>query len=75
MSQTVTTCEKFVSCSNTTIKVRSTTRDRLAKLGTKAHTYDMIIVELLDQLEVESQWVQFFVNNVIKKEKIILLKN
>ena len=42
-------------CSNTTIKVRSTTRDRLAKLGTKAHTYDMIIVELLDQLEVESQ--------------------
>jgi hypothetical protein len=55
MSQTVTTCEKFVSCSNTTIKVRSTTRDRLAKLGTKAHTYDMIIVELLDQLEVESQ--------------------
>jgi len=42
-------------CSNTTIKVRSTTRDRLAKLGTKTHTYDMIIVELLDQLEVESQ--------------------
>jgi len=49
MSQTVSVC------SDTTIKVRSTTRDRLAKLGTKAHTYDMIIVELLDQLEVESQ--------------------
>jgi len=55
MSQTVTPCETYPSCSNTTIKVRSTTRDRLAKLGTKAHTYDMIIVDLLDQLEVESQ--------------------
>ena len=49
MSQTVT-----MICSNTPIKVRSTTRDRLAKLGTKAHTYDMIIVELLDQLEVDT---------------------
>jgi hypothetical protein len=48
MSQTVT-----MICSNTTIKVRSTTRDRLAKLGTKAHTYHMIIIEMLDQLEVE----------------------
>jgi hypothetical protein len=55
MSQTVTTCETFSSCSDTTIKVKKQTRDRLAKLGTKAHTYDMIIVELLDQLEVESQ--------------------
>jgi hypothetical protein len=33
---------------DTTIKVRNTTRDRLAKLGTKAHTYDLLIVELLD---------------------------
>jgi hypothetical protein len=40
---------------DTTIKVKNTTRDRLAKLGTKAHTYDLIIVELLDSLEVESQ--------------------
>ena len=40
---------------DTTIKVRNTTRDRLAKLGRKDQTYDMIIVDLLDQLEVESQ--------------------
>ena len=33
---------------DTTIKVKNTTRDRLAKLGTKAHTYDLIIVELLN---------------------------
>ena len=49
MSQTVT-----MICSNSAIKVRSTTRDRLAKLGTKAHTCDMIMVELLDQLEVDA---------------------
>jgi len=36
---------------DTTIKVRNTTRDRLAKRGTKAHTYDLIIVELLDAVE------------------------
>jgi hypothetical protein len=35
---------------DTTIKVKNTTRDRLAKLGTKAHTYDSIIVELLDEV-------------------------
>ena len=40
---------------DTTIKVRNTTRDRLAKLGRKDQTYDMIIVDLLDQLKVESQ--------------------
>jgi len=40
---------------DTTIKVRNTTRDRLAKLGRKDQTYDMIIVDLLDSLEVESQ--------------------
>ncbi len=55
MSQTETTCEAFSTSSKTTNKVKKHTRDRLAKLGTKAHTYDMIIVELLDQLEVESQ--------------------
>ena len=36
---------------DTTLKVKNTTRDRLAKLGTKAHTYDLIIVELLDAVE------------------------
>jgi len=36
---------------DTTIKVRNTTRDRLAKRGTKAHTYDLIIVELLNAVE------------------------
>ncbi len=39
--------------SNTTIKVRNTTRDRLAKRGTKAHTFDQIIVELLNAIEEE----------------------
>ncbi|NWJ57452.1 hypothetical protein HX858_06850 [Marine Group I thaumarchaeote] len=39
---------------DTTIKVKNTTRDRLAKLGTKAHTYDLIIVELLDAVEVKN---------------------
>ena len=49
MSQTVT-----MICFNSAIKVRSTTRDRLAKLGTKAHTCDMIMVEILDQLVVDA---------------------
>ena len=40
---------------DTTLKVRNTTRDRLAKLGRKDQTYDMIIVDLLDQLKVESK--------------------
>ena len=40
---------------DTTIKVRNTTRDRLAKLGRKDQTYDMIIVELLDAVEVKEQ--------------------
>jgi len=35
----------------TTLKVKNTTRDRLAKRGTKAHTFDLIIVELLDAVE------------------------
>ena len=48
MSQTVTTCEAFSSCSDTTIKVKKHTRDRLKKLGNLSYTYDMIIAELLD---------------------------
>ncbi len=40
---------------DTTIKVKNSTRDRLAKRGTKAHTYDMIIVELLDLDEVKNK--------------------
>jgi len=51
MSQTTTQCENYKACFDTTIKVRNTTRDRLAKRGTKAHTYDLIIVELLDAVE------------------------
>ena len=39
---------------DTTIKVKNTTRDRLSKRGTKAHTYDLIIVELLDAVEVKN---------------------
>jgi hypothetical protein len=39
--------------SNTTLKVKNTTRDRLAKRGTKAHTFDQIIVELLNAIEEE----------------------
>ena len=39
----------------TTIMILNTTRDRLAKRGTKAHTYDLIIVELLDL--VENRWL------------------
>ena len=35
----------------TTLKVSYTTRDRLAKRGGKLHTYDMIIVELLNAVE------------------------
>jgi len=37
----------------TTLKVKNTTRDRLAKRGTKAHTFDLIIVELLNAVEEE----------------------
>ena len=37
----------------TTLKVKNTTRDRLAKRGTKAHTFDQIIVELLNAIEEE----------------------
>ena len=44
-----------MSQNGTTLKVRYTTRDRLAKRGTKVQTYDMIIVELLDAVEVKNQ--------------------
>ncbi|MBC8503055.1 MAG: hypothetical protein H8D35_08050 [Nitrosopumilus sp.] len=40
---------------DTTIKVKNSTRDRLAKRGTKAHTYDLIIVELLDIAEEQNK--------------------
>ncbi len=40
---------------HTTLKVRNTTRDRLAKRGLKTQTYDMIIVELLNAVEVKEQ--------------------
>ena len=36
---------------DTTIKVKSNTRDRLKKLGNLSYTYDMIIAELLDERE------------------------
>ena len=39
---------------DTTIKVRNTTRDRLTKRRTKAHTYDLIIVELLNAVEEQN---------------------
>ena len=55
MSQTVTTCEAFSSCSDTTIKVKKHTRDRLKKLGNLSYTYDMIIAELLDEYEEKNQ--------------------
>ena len=44
-----------MSQTGTTLKVRNTTRDRLAKRGTKLHTYDMIIVELLNAVEGMNQ--------------------
>ena len=40
---------------DTTLKVRNTTRDRLAKRGLKTQSYDMIIVELLNAVEVNEQ--------------------
>ena len=40
---------------DTTLKVKNSTSDRLAKRGTKAQTYDMIIVELLNQIEEKNQ--------------------
>jgi len=36
---------------DTTIKVKSNTRDRLKKLGNLSYTYDTIIAELLDMRE------------------------
>jgi len=45
----------IMSQTGTTLKVKNTTRDRLAKRGTKVQTYDMIIVELLDAVEVKNQ--------------------
>ncbi|MBT6646088.1 MAG: hypothetical protein HOB51_01010 [Thaumarchaeota archaeon] len=33
---------------DTTIKIKSNTRDRLKQLGNLSYTYDMIIAELLD---------------------------
>ena len=69
MSQTIVN-----QISDTAIKVKTNTRDRLKKLGNLSYTYDMIIAELLDEYEEKNKWVQFFVINVIKKEKIIQLK-
>ena len=73
MSQTIVN-----QISDTAIKVKTNTRDRLKNLGNLSYTYDMIIAELLDELldeyEEKNKWVQFFVINVIKKEKIIQLK-
>ena len=48
------TSKQLRKLTHTTIKVKNTTRDRLAKRGTKAHTYDLVIVELLDL--VENNW-------------------
>jgi len=45
----------IMSQNGTTLKVKNTTRDRLAKRGSKLHTYDMIIVELLNAVEVKNQ--------------------
>ena len=36
---------------DTTIKIKSNTRDRLKKLGNLSYTYDTIIAELLDMRE------------------------
>ena len=69
MSQTIVN-----QISDTTIKVKTNIRDRLKKLGNLSYTYDMIITELLDEYAEKNKWVQFFVINVIKKEKIIQLK-
>ena len=40
---------------DTTIKIKSNTRDRLKKLGNLSYTYDRIIAELLDQYEEKNQ--------------------
>jgi len=45
----------IMSQTGTTLKVKNTTRDRLAKRGSKLHTYDMIIVELLNAVEEKNQ--------------------
>ena len=36
---------------DTTIKIKSNTRDRLKQLGNLSYTYDTIIAELLDERE------------------------
>jgi len=46
MSQTI-----VKQISDTTIKVKTNTRDRLKNLGNLSYTYDMIIAELLDEYE------------------------
>jgi hypothetical protein len=35
----------------TTISVRTATRERIARLGTKAQTYDDILTEVMDYLD------------------------
>jgi len=50
MSQTIVN-----QISDTTIKVKTNTRDRLKKLGNLSYTYDMIIAELLDEYEEKNK--------------------
>ena len=49
------TSKQLRESTHTTIKIKKTTRERLAKRGTKSHTYDLVIVELLDL--VENRWL------------------
>ncbi len=57
MPDTVTACIDYPNCKviDTTIKIKSNTRDRLKKLGNLSYTYDMIIAELLDEYEEKNQ--------------------
>ena len=55
MSQTVTTCETFTSCSDTPIKVKKHTGDRLKNLGNLSYTYDKFIAELLDEYDEKNK--------------------
>jgi len=50
MSQTIVN-----QISDTTIKVKINTRDRLKNLGNLSYTYDMIIGELLDEYEEKNK--------------------
>jgi hypothetical protein len=50
MSQTIVN-----QISDTTIKVKTNTRDRLKKLGNLSYTYDVIITELLDEYDEKNK--------------------